>query len=739
MRYHHFYEIPDLPIDAFKHIGDRKIRPQGGGSIPVVSDVIDGAGDLINQGAKAVETQVVAPVANAIDNTIKGIEQDPLGSAAKIATAIYAPAYLPAVVAADAVAKGAPLDKALEQAAITYAGQTAGSYVNSAVDSAGAANTYDTNLGSQQSNMLAAQESGMGTAGDVAGNVAGSAASSIVRGQDALTALKNSGVSAGTTAVTAEIPGFSDLSPSAQKAVNVVVASTLQGGDPSQALVTSAINSGIAEARNQVNAPPAGALPGGTQVASTDGGLPTVSVSGSPIYAESSTANTVKAPFGFDLMPATLSDQRPEGAYYDQFQNAWFMPNQDAQNLQTQLQNQTTSDPLTAQEAPSGDVNVTNAPTGGLPTAPVVDAATSTVTPSTLDTVAQTNQAALNAAIQSNNPDLVSAVVNNNTPVITALAGGDVTTATNLVGGSSNVPAPPEVNQNQTAVSDTKPPVSEIPEIVVTAPRPDPYTGDIQLDLSGSPTTTGVSGTGQQTTGPLTNLASTPVQTSSSSVLPTAAAAAAAAAGANQMGTTGTSDVQLDYTPHFVKGSQINLVGAPTFEPTYITPQQMQMQAPSPYTPGMMGYAEGSSVSMQPQFTRGRAQFLQGLMTPMTRPQVGHMQFQRHSEGHSVDGGEHVPEFYSEGGLKSIDHTYVTGDGDGTSDSIPAMLANGEFVIPADVVASLGNGSNESGASVLDQFMKAIREHKRDAHPDHLPPDSKGPLAYLQEAQKKVK
>jgi hypothetical protein len=189
----------------------------------------------------------------------------------------------------------------------------------------------------------------------------------------------------------------------------------------------------------------------------------------------------------------------------------------------------------------------------------------------------------------------------------------------------------------------------------------------------------------------------------------------------------------------------------------------MQMQAPSPYTPGMQGFAEGSSVSFQPQFAHGRAQFLQGLMTPVMRPQVGHMQFQRHSdghsvgalgntafpqpdihpyephsEGHSVEGGEHVPEFYSEGGLKSMDHTYVTGDGDGTSDSIPAMLANGEFVIPADVVASLGNGSNESGASVLDQFMKAIREHKRDAHPDHLPPDSKGPLAYLQEAQKKV-
>ena len=690
MRYHRFYEIPDLPINAFKHVGDRKIRPQGGGDIPVVSDVIDAGGSLINSAANTVTTQVVAPVANAIDNTIKGIEQDPLGSAAKIATAIVAPEYLPAVVAADAVAKGAPIDKALEQAAITYAGQTAGSYVNSAVDSAGAANTYDTNLGSQQSNMLAAQDSGMGTVGDVAGNVAGGAASSMVRGQDALTALKNSGVSAGTTAVTAEIPGFSDLSPSAQKAVNVVVASTLQGGDPSQALVTSAINSGIAEARNQVNAPTAaGALPGGTQVASTDGGLPTVEMSGSPIYAESSSANSVKAPFGFDLMPASLSDQRPEGAYYDQFQNAWFMPNQDTQNLQSQLQNQTTtsgalpttdsilsdnpilptqqttSGPLTTQGGSSGNIN-------GTPTA----------APSTLDTVAQTNQAALDAANKSNNPDLIKAVNNNNTAVIAALAAGNVAAATNLIGGATNVPAASAASPNQTA-------------------------------------------------------------------------------GDNTMGTSG---VQLDYTPHFVKGTPISLVGEPKFETSYISPQQMQMQAPSPYTPGMMGYAEGSSVSMQPQFTRGRAQFLQGLMTPMTRPQVGHMQFQRHSdghsvealgntafpqldahpyephsEGHSVDGGEHVPEFYSEGGLKSIDHTYVTGDGDGTSDSIPAMLANGEFVIPADVVASLGNGSNESGASVLDQFMKVIREHKRDAHPDHLPPDSKGPLAYLQEAQKKVK
>lgn len=99
----------------------------------------------------------------------------------------------------------------------------------------------------------------------------------------------------------------------------------------------------------------------------------------------------------------------------------------------------------------------------------------------------------------------------------------------------------------------------------------------------------------------------------------------------------------------------------------------------------------------------------------------------------------HKPEFFSEGGLNLLKNSYVKGKGDGTSDSIPAMLANGEFVIPADVVSSLGNGSNDSGAEILSEFLKTIREHKRKADSKKLPPDSKGALGYLTEAKKKVK
>jgi hypothetical protein len=130
------------------------------------------------------------------------------------------------------------------------------------------------------------------------------------------------------------------------------------------------------------------------------------------------------------------------------------------------------------------------------------------------------------------------------------------------------------------------------------------------------------------------------------------------------------------------------------------------------------------------KLTKGRTQYvLSGL--PESR-----VDMEKHAEGGEVG---HNPEFFSEGGLQSIENRYVDGQGDGTSDSVPAMLADGEFVIPADVVSSLGNGSNKAGSKVLDEFLRTIREHKRKADAKHLQPDSKGPLGYLTDAKRKVK
>ena len=61
---------------------------------------------------------------------------------------------------------------------------------------------------------------------------------------------------------------------------------------------------------------------------------------------------------------------------------------------------------------------------------------------------------------------------------------------------------------------------------------------------------------------------------------------------------------------------------------------------------------------------------------------------------------------------------YLDGAGDGMSDSIPATiegnqparLADGEFVVPADVVSHLGNGSSKAGAKQLYSMMDRIRQ-----------------------------
>jgi len=67
---------------------------------------------------------------------------------------------------------------------------------------------------------------------------------------------------------------------------------------------------------------------------------------------------------------------------------------------------------------------------------------------------------------------------------------------------------------------------------------------------------------------------------------------------------------------------------------------------------------------------------------------------------------------YSDGGRM------LKGPGDGMSDSIPATigkrqparLADGEFVVPADVVSHLGNGSTDAGAKHLYSMMDKVRK-----------------------------
>lgn len=75
---------------------------------------------------------------------------------------------------------------------------------------------------------------------------------------------------------------------------------------------------------------------------------------------------------------------------------------------------------------------------------------------------------------------------------------------------------------------------------------------------------------------------------------------------------------------------------------------------------------------------------------------------------------------------------YVTGPGDGRDDKIPAMLSNNEYVIDAETVALLGNGSPDHGAAKLDAMRENIRRHKgKSLSRGRFSQDARDPMEYM--------
>jgi hypothetical protein len=96
---------------------------------------------------------------------------------------------------------------------------------------------------------------------------------------------------------------------------------------------------------------------------------------------------------------------------------------------------------------------------------------------------------------------------------------------------------------------------------------------------------------------------------------------------------------------------------------------------------------------------------LQGMSKDALNDVYGQMAAQGLAKGGQLGG-------YSDGGRM------LKGPGDGMSDSIPGVIANkqparladGEFVVPADVVSHLGNGSTDAGAKQLYAMMNRVRK-----------------------------
>ena len=137
-----------------------------------------------------------------------------------------------------------------------------------------------------------------------------------------------------------------------------------------------------------------------------------------------------------------------------------------------------------------------------------------------------------------------------------------------------------------------------------------------------------------------------------------------------------------------------NKYGVPK-EEKYSGPLSKFRYDPANYTPRF--YAEGGIAGLN-QGPLGQNQIMVGGPSSNMRTMA-------------AGGGVSTLGSYSDGGR------LLKGPGDGMSDNIPARigrkqparLAEGEFVVPADVVSHLGNGSTDAGAKQLYAMMNKVR------------------------------
>jgi len=164
------------------------------------------------------------------------------------------------------------------------------------------------------------------------------------------------------------------------------------------------------------------------------------------------------------------------------------------------------------------------------------------------------------------------------------------------------------------------------------------------------------------------------------------------------------SDINLAAPPTATDGSLItqvanNLQADPNYQPKNPIEAAIvkQLKGTDPMQEGQQGL--GSLAPAQPSFPTAA--------TFAPAPAMGPTDYSQSSTPYMAKGG------------------YLNGSGDGMSDSIPATiegkqparLADGEFVVPADVVSHIGNGSSKAGSkrlyAMLDKVRKARTGHTK--------------------------
>lgn len=219
--------------------------------VGAVGDVVEGVGDVIGDVVDGV-ADAVGGIVDAVGGFVENLMNDPLNAIAMVASIAF-PEFAPLIQAANSAAHGGDIGDIALAAAAAWAGGEIGKYAgNAAQGSALEALAGSTEAATAATLAKDATWQLSQTIGRVASTGASSVTQQLINTGDvnlesALTAMATSGVMSGIDALAKQIPGFTDvLSPAAQKAVTAAMAAELTGKDPTAAAMQSALSAGLA-------------------------------------------------------------------------------------------------------------------------------------------------------------------------------------------------------------------------------------------------------------------------------------------------------------------------------------------------------------------------------------------------------------------------------------------------------------------------------------------------------------
>ena len=624
------------------------------GAVQAVSDVVHN-----------VTSPIIDPVVDTVSHVSDVIAKDPLLStgAAIALTAAGVPAPLSgALVAANA---GASPENIAKAAALGYVGGEIAQNVAPEIAAA------------TDSKVL----------GQIAGQAAGSATNAALTGRDPIQAATNAlitgGINAGTSEVLGQVEGFSDLTPTQQRAVSSAVSAELQGKDPTAALIRGAINIGREKVQDEIKYAKYEDMDFGVSQGTVD---KLAELQAREVEAEDAARAAAEQRLAEEENIRQIEAARAEQGATD-----------------TTINTEPAVDESYLSNLSLADLERYKAMQAGIDTVPDIKPQDLGISQESIDSYERTQQENADAGklpsqwVPNQDGSGTSTMVHDDGSTTTIDDKGDIVYTTEAPPGS--------------LISD------KVTDETFTKLSTTQKSTALDMVKSGIPMNQAVkyvNSMGQTVSQPTQQVQQTQQTSSGTALSPL-----------SPQYLTSTANKQGFVNPLSTYQRMVASDTAPLQpNPTQDTVQVSQGNV----MPDYYSYGQNQSIDDILGITAKEG----GLVTPLM------------AKGGSVqkyaEGGLSVP-MMNHGGKMRGDFrhgAHVAGPGDGQSDDIPAMLADGEYVLDSEIVAALGNGSTKAGSKLLDKFRQEIRAHKRSGSINSIPPKSKSPLQYLADAKKKM-